>query len=289
MKADRLVKSLVVAPGKPAGLAGRDPGSRLGLGDKEAGLARLAELAARIDMLQHRLWAESQRSVLLVLQGIDASGKDGTISHVLSGANPQGCKVVSFRQPTTTELAHDYLWRVHAACPARGEIGIFNRSHYEDVVTVRVHALVPEAVWKRRPDHICRFERMLTDEGTEIVKAFLHVSPEEQRKRFQERIDDPEKSWKFRRADLDDRARWDDYMEAYEDVITATSTKWAPWHVVPADHNWVRNLAVAELLVEALTKLDPKNPKPDPSLAGLEIPRLGESPPASAGESKTAS
>ncbi len=271
MKTNELVRSLRVEPGTPAGLAGRDPGSRLGLRDKQAGLRRLDELIIRLGVLHSRLWAESQRSLLLILQGLDASGKDGTIRHVLTGVNPQGCRVVSFAEPSATELAHDYLLRVHAACPARGELGIFDRSHYEDVVTARVHGLAPKPVWKRRPHHIREFEHMLTDEGTHIVKAFLHVSKDEQRKRLQERLDDPEKAWKFRRSDLDDRARWDDYMDAYEDVVSATSTDWAPWYVVPADHNWVRNAAVAELLVHALAELDPEFPPPDPSLAHVQI------------------
>jgi PPK2 family polyphosphate:nucleotide phosphotransferase len=271
VKTNELVRSLLVAPGTPAGLAGRDPGSRLGLGDKEAGLRRLDKLVTRLGVLHNRLWAESRRSVLLVLQGLDASGKDGTIRHVLTGVNPQGCRIVSFKEPSATELAHDYLWRVHAACPAGGELGIFNRSHYEDAVTVRAHGLAPKSVWKRRPHHICEFERLLTDEGTHVVKAFLHVSKNEQRKRLQERLDDPEKAWKFRRGDLDDRGQWEDYMDAYEDVITATSTEWAHWYVVPADHNWVRNVAVAELLAHALGELDPQFPPPDPSLADVRI------------------
>jgi PPK2 family polyphosphate:nucleotide phosphotransferase len=212
------------------------------------------------------------RSVLLVLQGLDASGKDGTIRNVLTGLNPQGCRVVSFKAPTATDLDHDYLWRVHALCPARGEIGIFNRSHYEDVATVRVLELAPAQVWKQRPHHIREFERLLTDEGTAVVKVFLHVSPDEQRRRLQERLDDPEKAWKFRVGDIDARIHWNDYMDAYEDVITETSTAWAPWHVVPADRNWVRNLAVAELLVHTLESLDPKLPALDPAVtSGLKI------------------
>jgi PPK2 family polyphosphate:nucleotide phosphotransferase len=186
--------------------------------------------------------------------------------------NPQGCNVHSFKEPAGAELDHDYLWRVHAACPSRGQIGIFNRSHYEDVVTVRVNALAPKEVWKRRPAHICEFERLLTDEGTTIVKVFLNVSRDEQRQRLQERLENPEKAWKFRLEDLDNRAHWDDYMSAYDDVLTETSTGWAPWCVVPADHNWVRNLAVAEVLVDALRTIDPQLPPPDPALRGIQIP-----------------
>ena len=265
--ASGVVKSLRVEPGKPATLAKRDTGDRLGLADKETGLALLEERVARVGFLHNRLWAEQTRSVLLVLQGLDASGKDGTIRNVLTGVNPQGCRVVSFKAPTATDSDHDYLWRVHAVCPGRGEIGIFNRSHYEDVATVRVRQLASAPVWKRRSHHIREFERLLTDEGTALVKVFLHVSSDEQRRRLQERLDDPEKAWKFRVGDLEARAHWNDYMVAYEDVITETSTDWAPWHIVPADHNWVRNLAVATLLADALERLDPQLPALDPSVA----------------------
>lgn len=271
MGTKRLIASLSVPPGHGANLSGRDPGDRLGFADRQSGIERLGELVGEIGELHNRLWGEATRSVLLVLQGLDASGKDGTVRHVLTGVNPQGLRVVSFKQPTTTELEHDYLWRVHRACPARGEIGVFNRSHYEDVVAARVRGLVPKEVWKRRSRHICEFERMLTEEGTAVVKVFLHLSRDEQRKRLQERLDNPEKAWKFRREDLDDRARWDDYLDAYEDVIVETSTSWAPWHVVPADRNWVRNLAVAELLLHTLERLDPKLPTLDPSIKELEI------------------
>jgi PPK2 family polyphosphate:nucleotide phosphotransferase len=271
METAKLLIELRVAPGRPAGLSTRDPGDRLGFGAKEAGLARLTELVAELSMLQNRLWAEARRSLLLVLQGLDASGKDGTIRHVFTGVNPQGCRVHSFKQPAGAELAHDYLWRVHAACPEHGEIGIFNRSHYEDVVTARVRELAPQHVWKRRPAHIREFERMLADEGTTLVKVFLNVSRDEQRRRLEERLENPEKAWKFRREDLDDRANFDDYIAAYDEVLTETSTDWAPWFVVPADRNWVRNLAVAELLVDALRTIDPRLPPPDPQLNGLQI------------------
>ena len=263
---------LRVEPGKSAGLDKRDPDDRLGFGDKQSGLEELAACVERLSLLHNRLLAEAKRAVLLMLQGLDASGKDGTVRHVLTGVNPQGCRVVSFKEPTAADLAHDYLWRIHALCPARGEIGIFNRSHYEDFVAVRVHDLAPKAVWKRRPRHFREFERMLVDEGTTVVKVFLHVSADEQRERLQERIDNPEKAWKFSPADLTDRARRADYLEAYEDVISETSTEWAPWYVVPADHNWVRNLAVARLLVDALERLDPQLPPSDPALAAVQIP-----------------
>jgi PPK2 family polyphosphate:nucleotide phosphotransferase len=258
-------------PGSSARLTERDARDTLGLGDKDAAKRRRGELIERLAVLQLRLFAEAKRSVLLVLQGIDASGKDGVIKKVFTGLNPQGCRVTSFRRPTATELAHDYLWRVHAALPARGEIGIFNRSHYEDVVAVRLLQLAPEEVLQRRPEHIRQWERMLTDEGTTLVKVFLHVSKEEQRNRLQERIDDPEKRWKFRKDDLEMHERFAEVMSAYEDVMTATSSRWAPWHVVPADRNWVKSTAVAELLVDALERIDPQLPPPEPGIESLRV------------------
>jgi PPK2 family polyphosphate:nucleotide phosphotransferase len=262
MADSRLIRTLRVRPGERPRLDARDPADRLGLTDKASAEERLRELVVRLAVLQNRLWAESARSVLLVLQGLDASGKDGTIRKVLTGVNPQGCRVVSFKAPAGVELAHDYLWRVHAVCPVRGEIGIFNRSHYEDVVAVHVRGLAPARVWRRRPAHIREFERLLSDEGTTLVKVYLHISREEQGKRLQQRLDDPEKRWKFRPEDLDDRKRWDDFQAAYEDVLHETSSDWAPWHVVPADRKWVRNVAVAELLVATLERMDPKLPTP---------------------------
>jgi len=267
----KFVRELRVAPGSSPGLDQRKPDVRPRGLDKKKGLDRLADRVESLGAQHARLAAEGTRAVLLVLQGLDASGKDGTIKSVLTGVNPQGCRIVSFKAPTATELAHDYLWRVHAVYPARGELGIFNRSHYEDVVAVRVRKLAPAKVWRRRYEHIRSWERMLVDEGTAIVKVFLHVSRDEQRKRLQERIDDPEKRWKFRLGDLDDRKLWEQFMKAYEDVIRETSTAWAPWHVVPADHNWVRNLAVAEILAETLERLDPQLPPADPALDGIEI------------------
>jgi PPK2 family polyphosphate:nucleotide phosphotransferase len=263
--------ALRVAPGSDPALGQRDTLDVPGLEDKAAAKQLLEQLEGRLGKLQTRLFAEGERSVLLVLQGLDASGKDGVVRTVFTGVNPQGVRVVSFRVPTETERAHDYLWRIHAALPARGEIGIFNRSHYEDVVAVRMHALAPDDVWRRRPEHIREWERMLVDEGTALVKVFLNVSREEQRKRFQERLDNPEKRWKFREDDLEVRERFDEYLAAWDDVIEETSTEWAPWHVVPADRNWVKSTAVAMLLVEVLERLDPKLPEPEPGLEGLVI------------------
>jgi len=266
-----MIETLRVEPGKKAEIAHRDPADTLGTDGKDAGKKRLETLHEQLGLLHDRLYAEGRHSVLLVLQGLDASGKDGVIRSVLTGLNPQGCRVVSFKAPSSTELAHDYLWRVQAVLPARGEIVIFNRSHYEDVVAVRMLELAPEQVWKRRPDHIREWERMLSDEETTIVKVFLNVSEDEQRRRLQERVDDPEKRWKFRKDDLKVRQRFDEYVGAWEDVINATSSEWAPWYVVPADHNWVKALGVAELLVDALERVDPKLPDPEPGVEGLEI------------------
>ena len=268
----KLLDELRVRPGDGPSLDRRDPGARLGADSKSDGLERLAKLVDRLGVLHNRLYAEARRSVLLVLQGMDASGKDGVIRTVFTGVNPQGCRVEAFKAPTPDELAHDFLWRVHARCPARGEIGIFNRSHYEDVVAVRVRKLADEHVWSKRPAHIVAFERLLHDEGTSVVKVFLHESRDEQRKRLQDRVDDPEKRWKFRLGDLDDREKWDDFQRAYEDVIRETSTEHAPWYVVPADHNWSRNLCVAEILVDALDRLDPAVPAAEPGTADLTVP-----------------
>jgi PPK2 family polyphosphate:nucleotide phosphotransferase len=265
-----LIEQLRVQPGLHAELATRDTRETFGL-DKATAKDNRKELVERLSLLQQRLYAEGKRSLLLVLQGLDASGKDGVIRQVFTGVNPQGCRAVSFKAPTSTELAHDFLWRIHGALPERGQIGIFNRSHYEDIVTVRMLSLVPEKVWKRRPRDVNVFERTLVDEGTTIVKVFLNVSKEEQAQRLQERLDDPEKRWKFRESDLETRKQFDQYVAAYDEAITATSKQWAPWHVVPADRNWVKSLAVATLLVDALEHMDPKLPDPEPGIEGLKI------------------
>jgi PPK2 family polyphosphate:nucleotide phosphotransferase len=266
-----VIDKIRIEPGHEVHLAKRDPRDTLGLPGKEETKAELSDLVGKLEHLQRRLYAEATRSLLLVVQGIDASGKDGLIRAVFEGVNPQACSVHSFKAPSSTELAHDYLWRVHAVLPERGTVGIFNRSHYEDVIAVRMLELAPEEVWRRRPRHINEFERMLSDEGTTVVKVFLHVSKEEQATRFRERIDDPEKQWKFRSADLDVHARYDEYMAAYEELLAETSTDWAPWHVVPADRNWVKAHVVAELLVRTLERLDPQLPAPEPGIEKLRI------------------
>ncbi|MGD1991933.1 MAG: polyphosphate kinase 2 family protein, partial [Anaerolineae bacterium] len=204
-----------------------------------------------------------KHKVLIVLQAMDTGGKDGTIRHVFQGVDPVGVKVANFRKPSAEELAHDYLWRVHQHTPGRGEIVIFNRSHYEDVLVVRVHNLVLPEVWGRRYDHINAFERMLTEEGTTILKFYLHISKEEQKERLQDRLDQPDKRWKFSLGDLEERKLWPDYARAYEDVLSRTSTDWAPWTIVPADRKWYRNLVVATILVDTLNGLDMQHPQPD--------------------------
>ena len=256
-----MLPALLVDPGSAAGLERRDPRDTLGLPGKDDTKEQLAVLLEELSSLQERLYAEGKRSVLLILQGLDASGKDGTIRHVFTGVNPQGCRVTSFKAPSPVELAHDFLWRVHAECPARGMIGIFNRSHYEDVVTVGVLGLAPEEVWRRRPQQIVEFERLLVEEGTTVIKCFLHVSAEEQLERFAERLSDSTKRWKYNPGDEETNRRYGEFTAAYEEALTATSTEWAPWHVIPADRNWVRNFAVATVLVEALRRLDPQFPE----------------------------
>jgi PPK2 family polyphosphate:nucleotide phosphotransferase len=261
-----------VKPGSKVDLSAIDPGSTPGVkGGRKDASGRLQELCDRLRVLQESLWAEHKHKVLVVLQGMDTSGKDGTISHVFESVNPLGVQVVAFKSPSPEELEHDFLWRVHARVPASGEIVIFNRSHYEDVLVARVQELVPPEVWKRRYDQINDFERLLAETGTTVLKFFLHISKDEQKERLQARLDDPAKQWKFRKGDLLDRARWDDFMEAYEAALSRTSQKHAPWYVVPADRKWYRNLVVAEVLVQALEDLEIKTPEPEEDLKGVVI------------------
>jgi len=259
-----LRKQLRVEPGTKVDLSKRDPGETYGRA-KETAEAQITELLTEMSDLQDKLWAEQKRALLIVLQGIDASGKDGTIRRVMTAFNPQGCVVAGFKVPTGEELAHDFLWRIHKMTPGKGAIGIFNRSHYEEVLVVRVHGLTPKKVWSRNYEHIRNFESLLADSGTTIVKFFLHISKDEQRQRFQERYDDPKKRWKFSTGDLEERKLWDDYMKAYEDALSKTSTADAPWYVIPGDRNWMRNLAVASILTDTLRDMKPAYP-PEPDL-----------------------
>jgi PPK2 family polyphosphate:nucleotide phosphotransferase len=240
-------------------------------GDKREAREVLQTLNERLEELQELLYAEHKHKVLVVLQAMDAGGKDGTIRHVFEGVNPQGVKVASFKVPTREELDHDYLWRVHKQVPGKGQIVIFNRSHYEDVLVVRVHNLAPPEVWGRRYAHINHFERTLADEGTTILKFFLHIDLDEQKERLQARLDEPHKRWKFKLGDLGERKLWPEYMRAYEDVLSKTSTEWAPWYIVPANHRWYRNLVVATVLVEALEGLNMSYPQPVEGLDNVVI------------------
>ncbi len=259
-----LRQQLRVSTKKRVDLSKLDPEATFGW-KKPAAEEATAQQLLRLADLQDRFWAEAKRKVLVILQGIDAAGKDGTIQKVMEAFNPQGCVVAGFKVPTPEEQAHDFLWRIHRVVPGNGEIGIFNRSHYEDVLVVRVHELVSEEVWSKRYRLIRDFERHLTDTGTTIVKFFLYIDRDEQRKRFQERLDDPKKRWKFKLGDLEERKLWDKYISAYEDALSETSTDYAPWYVIPANRNWMRNLAVAAILADTIDDLKPAYP-PEPDL-----------------------
>jgi PPK2 family polyphosphate:nucleotide phosphotransferase len=262
--------ALLIKPGTRVRLRDLDQGATFGY-DKAAAEPLLLAQMDRLATLQDRFWAEARRSVLVVLQGIDAAGKDGTINKVMEAFNPLGCVVSSFKVPTPEELAHDFLWRIHKRVPGVGEIGIFNRSHYEDVLVVRVHKLVPRRVWAARYDQINDFERTLAVGGTTIVKFFLSIDRDEQRRRIQARYDDPTKRWKFSMRDLGERSLWDDYQTAFDEALTKTSTDVAPWFVIPANRKWFRNLAVATILAETIAGLRPAYPLPQDLPADLVI------------------
>ncbi|MBC8264119.1 MAG: polyphosphate kinase 2 family protein [Anaerolineales bacterium] len=240
-------------------------------GDKREARETLRALNERLEELQELLYAEHRHKLLVVLQALDTGGKDGAIRHVFEGVNPQGVKVANFKVPTREELAHDYLWRIHKHTPGKGQIVIFNRSHYEDVLVVRVHSLVPPEVWSQRYAHINDFERMLAQEGTTILKFFLHIDLDEQKERLQARLDEPHKRWKFKLGDLEERKLWPEYMRAYEDVLSKTSTEWAPWYIVPANRKWYRNLVVGTVLVETLEGLNMSYPQPEEDLDNVMI------------------
>src|SRR6516225_1727492 len=264
------IDKLMVPLEKKIRLSDIDPGDTHGL-TKEDAAAALVKHLERLSVLQYLLYAEGRRSVLVVLQGIDAAGKDGTIRRVMGGLNPQGVRVTPFKAPEGAEKRHDYLWRVHNALPEHGQIGIFNRSHYEDVLVVRVHGLVPKSVWSKRYDQINDFERMLSESGVSIVKFLLYISKDEQAKRFRERLEDKRKGWKFSPDDLKEREYWDAYIEAFEEVLTKCSTDYAPWYVIPANRKWFRNLAVAQILVETLEGMKLQYPKPVADLSKIQF------------------
>lgn len=250
-----------IKKGQELNLKKHDPDdTRLWQADKKSAKEELKHLRDKLVDLQQVLYAENKHKLLIVLQAMDAGGKDGTIRSIFEGVNPQGVKVASFKTPTPQELAHDYLWRIHNKTPQSGEIVIFNRSHYEDVLIVRVKNLAPKKIWEKRYQHIVDFERMLADEGTTIIKFFLNISKDEQKARFLERIEVPEKQWKFNPSDIEERIYWDDYMSAFEDAIAKTSTGFAPWYIVPANRNWYRDLVVAKIIVNTLEGLKMKYP-----------------------------
>jgi PPK2 family polyphosphate:nucleotide phosphotransferase len=265
-----LARELKVPAGGKLQLADIDPAATHGV-EKPDALNRLAKNLKRLSVLQYLLYAESRRALLVVLQGIDAGGKDGTIRHVMSGLNPQGVNVTSFKVPEGAEKRHDYLWRVHSAVPESGMIGIFNRSHYEDVLVVRVHDLAPKPVWSKRFDQINDFERMLTENGVTILKFLLYISKDEQAKRFRARLDDKSKNWKFSPADVREREYWDQYVEAYDDVLRKCSTGNAPWYVVPANWKWFRDLAVSEIVAQTLEEMGLQYPKPTADLSSIHF------------------
>jgi PPK2 family polyphosphate:nucleotide phosphotransferase len=250
-----------IPPGVRVRLREFDPDDTSRCDDKDEALEALEGHLRRMSELQRLLYADARHSLLIVLQAMDGGGKDGTIRHVMSAFNPLGCRVTSFRAPTPEELAHDFLWRVHREVPPLGWVGIFNRSHYEDVLAARVRKLVPSSVWRRRYAHINAFERLLADARVTILKFFLHISKAEQKRRLEKRLEDPSRSWKFDATDWEDRRRWKEYQRAYEDAISLCNPAWAPWHIVPADKKWYRDLVVSERVVEALEKMRLKYPR----------------------------
>lgn len=260
-----------LTPGKPIQLADLTTRGKELHSDRDAAEAEFVDLRNEFIETQNRLYAERRQKLLIVLQAMDAGGKDSTIRKVFHGVNPQGVRVTSFKAPTDEQLDHDYLWRVHKAVPAAGMIGVFNRSHYEDVLVVRVENMVPQEIWSQRFGQINQFEKLLHDTGTTILKFYLHISKKEQKERFQDRIDIPEKHWKFSEQDLIKRQQWDAYMEAFEDVLNKCNTEWAPWYVIPADQKWYRNLAISRVIVDTLRKMDPQYPLPEVDVSNIVI------------------
>jgi len=265
-----LRERLLIRADRKVDLSAWDPRETFGH-EKAAALVELAAGIDRLTDLQERLWANGGHAVLVILQGIDTAGKDGTIRHVMGAFNPQGCDVVGFKVPTPDELAHDFLWRAHKVVPPKGSITIFNRSHYEDVLVVRVHELVPEATWRQRYDQINEFEQLLVETGTTVVKFFLLIDRDEQKERLQARLDDPEKRWKFSTADLAERKLWDAYMAAYEEMLERCSPGSAPWYVIPSDRKWFRNLAVADILADIIDDLHLPYPEAEEGLGGIVV------------------
>ena len=263
--------AFIVKPGSRVDLTRIDPRETFGFSDKDAAAKHIEGNVKRLFDAQRRLWAENKRALLIVLQGMDTSGKDGTIRHCMTGLDPSGVKVVSFKRPTEKELDHDFLWRVHAQAPGKGEIGVFNRSHYEDVLVVRVHGLIDMRTCRRRYEHIRAFESLLADSGVMVLKFFLHISKDEQKARLEERLADPTKNWKFEEGDLAERRKWDEYQRAYEDAMGATSTAAAPWFIVPSDRKWFRNLCVSQVIAETVESLKIQYPKPHVDVKKVKV------------------
>jgi PPK2 family polyphosphate:nucleotide phosphotransferase len=262
-------KKFIVEPGSKVRLGKIDPAYTGKHESHQAAIEETAKQIERMDRLQYLLYADSRRSLLIVLQGLDAAGKDGVVRHLFTGMNPQGTFVFGFKHPTKEELAHDFLWRVHSRAPGDGEVVIYNRSHYEDVLVVRVHKLVPRSVWSKRYDLINDFEKMLSENRTRILKFYLHISPDEQLARFKQRLDDPERRWKISDSDYSERELWSKYMEAYEEAIARTSSKRAPWYVIPSNHKWFRNLAISQIVADTMEEMGLKLPPPRVDLAAI--------------------
>jgi len=266
----KYLKKLIVKPGSKIRLKHFDPDYHGRDESHKAALSEIQENRQKMDELQYQMYAENKHSLLIVLQGLDAAGKDGVVRHVLTGMNPSGCVSTNFKQPTKEDLAHDFLWRVHPHVPGRGSVAIFNRSHYEDVLVARVHELVPEKVWSKRYDQISDFERLIvTENNTTILKFFLHISKAEQLARFKKRLDDPGRQWKISESDYKEREYWGDYVKAFEDVLTRTSTEYGPWFIIPSNHKWFRDLAISQIVVRQMQDMDMQLPKPTVNLAGI--------------------
>jgi PPK2 family polyphosphate:nucleotide phosphotransferase len=272
LKEVRMSKKLIITPGAKIKIGDYDPDYTGEYKRKKDAQGQMDKNVIEVGELQKLMYAQSKYALLIVLQAMDSGGKDGTIRRVMSEVNPQGCDVTSFKVPCTEEISHDYLWRIHKATPPRGMIGIFNRSHYEDVLIVRVHNLVPKEVWSKRYEQINNFEKMLVENNTVILKFYLHISKDEQKKRFEERLTDPSKLWKFSESDIREREYWDDYMKAYEDVLNKCSTEWAPWYLIPANKKWYRDFIIGEIIVDTLKGLNMSYPKTniDPSKIKIE-------------------
>jgi PPK2 family polyphosphate:nucleotide phosphotransferase len=271
LKANEIIKKLMVIEGKKINLQRLSPDYNFSIDEEKAEYVLKQNLKKRMSELQYRLYAERKNGLLIVFQGIDTSGKDSTIRHVISAFNPQSCAVKAFKEPTTEDLSHDFLWRIHKRAPSRGEIVVFNRSHYEDIIQPRVHKTIHKSIWSQRYEHINAFERCLSDNSTKIIKFFLHISKEEQRKRLEERMNDPSKQWKASESDITERKFWNSYTVAYQDIINRCSNLWAPWYIIPANKKWFRNLVVALVIVDTLERMKPKFPKPTINLSQMTI------------------